>query len=152
MAKYRFRLETLRKLRIARRDESRTKLAEAYQAVQLLEEQQEAIDEEILALQESQRRSASAAVTDVNSLLESQRYQSVLRAQQGTLQDQAKLLAEEVERRRQSVVEADRQVRVLDKLDERGFHQHQQHAMRTEMKALDEIASRRREVNQTWQD
>jgi len=150
MAKYRFRLETLRKLRATQRDELRRKLAEAYQAAEMLAAQQAAVVEEIVALQETQRRTIGDATTDVNRLLEAHRYQAVLRAQQSTLKSQAEVLAGEVERRRQRVLEADRQVRVLDKLDERKQREHQQAALRVEVKELDEIASRTREVNLSW--
>jgi flagellar export protein FliJ len=146
MAKYRFRLATLRKLRESHRDELRGKLAEAFQAAQLLDEQQLAIAEEMIALQESQRRATSGETTSVNALLEAQRYQTVLRAQQGTLRDQTNLLATEVERRRQSVVEADRQVQVLEKLDKRQRLNHQQVQCRVEAREMDEIASRAKEV------
>jgi flagellar FliJ protein len=150
MTKYRFRLATLRKLRAAQRDEMLRKLAEAQEAAAILEQQQVAVAEEIVALQEYQRRSAAGETTDVNRLLEAHRYQAVLRAQQSTLEQQAQVLAEEIERRRQRVVEADRQVRVLDKLDERRRREHQQDSQRAEVKQLDEIASRTREVNRPW--
>ena len=45
------------------------------------------------------------------------------------------------ERRRATLVEADREVRVLDKLEERQRAQHQVAAMRAETKLLDEVAS-----------
>ncbi len=150
MAKFRFRLATLRKLRESHRDELRGKLAEAYHAVHKLEEQQLAIADEILALQDVQRRATKGATTSVNSLLEAQRYQAVLRAQQSTLRDHSKVLSTEVERRRQNVIEADQQVRVLDKLNERRKLEHQQTLNRAEVKELDEIASRSKEVNQSW--
>ena len=150
MAKFRFRLATLRKLRESHRDELRGKLAEAYQAVQKLEEQQLAIADEILALQGVQRRATEGTTTSVNSLLEAQRYQAVLRAQQSTLRDHSKVLSTEVERRRQNVIEADQQVRILDKLNERQRLEHQQTLNRAEVKELDEIASRSKEVNQSW--
>jgi flagellar FliJ protein len=151
MAKYRFRLETLRKLRAAQRDELRRKLAEAHQAVAMLEEQRRAVAEEIVALQHAQRNTTQAPTTDVNRLLEAHRYQAVLRAQQNTLQKQAQLLAEEVERRRERVIEADRQVRVLDKLDERKQREHALASLRAEVKELDEVASRTREATPSWQ-
>ena len=150
MAKFHFRLATLRKLRESHRDELRGKLAEAYQAVQKLEEQQLAIADEILALQDVQRHATKGATTSVNSLLEAQRYQAVLRAQQSTLRDHSKVLSTEVERRRQNVIEADQQVRILDKLNERQRLEHQQTLNRAEVKELDEIASRSKEVNQSW--
>jgi flagellar FliJ protein len=150
MAKYRFRLETLRKLRATQRDELRRKLAEAHQAASMLEEQKFAVAEEIVALQEAQRATTQGASTDVNRLLEAHRYQAVLRAQQSVLQNQAQVLAEEVERRRERVLEADRQVRVLDKLDERKQWEHELASLRAEVKELDEIASRTREVMPPW--
>ena len=150
MARFRFRLATLRKLRESHRDELRGKLAEAYQAVQKLEEQQLVIVDELLALQDVQRRATEGTTTSVNSLLEAQRYQAVLRAQQSTLRDHSKVLSTEVERRRQNVIEADQQVRVLDKLNERQKLEHQQTLNRAEVKELDEIASRSKEVNQSW--
>ena len=150
MAKFRFRLAILRKLRESHRDELRGKLAEAYHAAQKLEEQQLAIADEILALQDVQRRATKGATTSVNSLLEAQRYQAVLRAQQSTLRDHSKVLSTEVERRRQNVIEADQQVRVLDKLNERQRLEHQQILDRAEVRELDEIASRSKEVNQSW--
>jgi len=150
MARFRFRLATLRKLRESHRDELRGKLAEAYQAVQKLEEQQLVIVDELLALQDVQRRATEGTTTSVNSLLEAQRYQAVLRAQQSTLRDHSKVLSTEVERRRQNVIEADQQVRVLDKLNERQRLDHQQTLNRAEVRELDEIASRSKEVNQSW--
>jgi len=146
LKKYRFRLATLRKLREVRRDELRSKLAEAYRAVQLLEDQIATVQDEIIQMQAAQRSAADGTKTDINGLMEAGRYQSVLRMQQTTMQDQIKLLATEVERRRQAVVEADGQVRILDKLEERQKAEHRQEFLRTEVKELDEIGSRRAEV------
>lgn len=151
MAKYRFRLETLRKLRGMHRDEMRRKLAEAMQAAAVLNEQQAAVAEEIAALQNSQRSEIAEVATDVNRLLEAHRYVAVLRGQLATLKSQAELLAEEIERRRERVVEADRQVRALDKLDERKAREHRLEVARAEMKEFDEIALRTREVGAPWQ-
>jgi len=146
LKKFRFRLATLRKLREARRDELRSKLAEAHHAVQLLEDQIAKVQDELLELQVSQRSAIKGTKTDINSLLAAERFQSVLRMQQSTMHDQVKLLATEVERRRQAVVEADIQVRVLDKLEERQKTEHRQKLQQIEIKTLDEIGSQRAEV------
>ena len=150
MAKFRFRLETLHKLRETYRDELRGKLAAAYQAAQILEEQQQSVAAELHALQATQREAITGNQANVNSLLEAQRYQAVLRAQQATLKGQSKLLAEEIERRRQAVMEADRQVRVLDKLRERQLRQFEEDQRRAEVKQLDEFAVQRWEGNASW--
>ncbi len=149
MSKFRFRLSTLRKLREIRRDELRVKLSEASRATQLLDEQIVAVGNEIAELQ-SDQRTAIAGSANVNALLETQRYQAVLRAQRSTMQDQAGILAEEVERRRQAVVEADKEVRILEKLNERQLNEHQKQLQRAEVKELDEVASSRQEVTDVW--
>jgi len=149
MSKFRFRLATLRKLREIRRDELRTKLAEASRATQMLDEQIMAVGSELTNLLNEQR-AAIAGSADVNVLLETQRYQAILRAQQSTMRDQAGILEAEVERRRLAVVEADKEVRLLEKLNERQRNEHQKQLQRAEVKELDEIASSRREVSDRW--
>lgn len=150
MKKFRFRLETLRKIRETHRDEMRSKLAEAYQAVRMLEDQIAMVGREVLELQTAQRNAVDGTKINVNGLLAAGRYQSILRAQQETMQGQIKLLATEVEKRRLVVVEADRQVRVLDKLEERQRAEHRQMLQRVEINEMDEIGSQQTEVESTW--
>jgi len=104
------------------------------------------VRDELLDLLVTQRSAIDHTKTDINGLLVAERYQSVLRMQQSTMQDQVKLLATEVERRRQAVVEADIQVRVLDKLEERQKTEHRKNLEQIEIKELDEIGSQRAEV------
>lgn len=143
MSKYRFRLETLEKLRIAQRDQHRAALADGYRAEQILTDQRAALAAEAAALRESQRVVLGSPRLDVNQLVEAQRYDMVLHAQQQQLKDQSARLAVEVERRRLAVVEADRAVRVLDKLDERRRAEHRKQQERLEHRLLDEVASTR---------
>lgn len=149
MPKYRFRLETLEKLRIAERDERRAALADGYRAEQILAEQRQAVAEEAATLRESQRSALAAPYLNINQLVEAQRYDMVLHAQQKLLADQAHRLAVEVERRRLAVVEADRAVRVLEKLDERRRAEHRKRAEQIEHRQLDEVASTRYRPNQS---
>ncbi len=149
MAKFRFRLATLQKLREVRRDELRIKLAEAIRATQMLDEQISAVSSELVELQNTQR-AAIAGSANVNTLMETQRYQAVLRSQQSTMIEQAGILAAEVERRRQVVVESDKEVRVLEKLYDRQRDEHRKNLQRAEVKELDEIASSNREASDLW--
>lgn len=144
MSKYRFRLETLQKLRSARRDELRGALADAYRAEQILADQRTAVVVAMTELREARRAALVVARMDVNQVLETQRYETVLEAQQKLLGEQAQRLAIEVERRRLAVVEADRSVRVLEKLDERRHAEFRAEQARQETKELDEIALLRR--------
>jgi flagellar FliJ protein len=144
MAKYRFRLETLQKLRNAQRDERRAALADGYRAEQILAERREVLAVELADLQASQRAALTAPYTNINQLVEAQRYEMILDAQGKQLQEQAARLTVEVERRRLALVEADRDVRVLDKLDERRHTEHRQQQARRDAKILDEVAVMRR--------
>ena len=143
MAKYQFRLETLQKVREARRDQQRAALAEAFRAEQVLADHQAALAAEDVELRELQRAAAVGPIVDVNRLLEAQRYELVLKARGQELAGQQAVLATESERRRQALVEADRDVRALELLDERHRHEHQRHQRRSEQKQLDEVAVQR---------
>ena len=144
MAKYRFRLATLQKVREARRTQQRQALAEAFRAEQVLSESRVALTAEEAELRAMQRSASAGKYLDVNRLLEAQRYEMLLKARGQELAKQATLLAAETERRRQVLVEADRDVRVLELLDERHREEHSRRRQRTEMKQLDEAAQNRR--------
>ncbi len=150
MAKYRFRLATLQRLREIHRDELRSKLAEAIQAQEVLDQQLVEVGNELDRLQTARREAVAGGRTDINQLLASQRYHQVLLAQQATMTEQARLLALEAERRRQNVVEADQEVRVLERLHERQVASFRQEELRREMKVLDEVAARRRGGETVW--
>lgn len=144
MAKYRFRLETLRKLRASHRDALRGALADAYRAEEVLGERRAAIADEQAHVREIQRRALGGGHLDVNRLIEAQRYEMILKAHEQLLAEQSATLAVETDRRRTALVEADRAVRVLDLLDEKKKNQHRRAELRMETKELDEIASIKR--------
>lgn len=147
MSKFHFRLATLQKLRETHRDEMRAKLAEAFQAEKLLEERIQAIHDEASVLQQARRDSLQIQKTNVNQLLSSQRYSAVLRGQISTMQQQTQTIAVEIEKRRLALVEADKEVRVLEKLCEKQLQAHRKQAMVAEAKVMDEIASKPQEFN-----
>jgi flagellar FliJ protein len=141
MAKYKFRLDTLQKVREAHRDQQRASLAEAFRAERVLAENRAQLVAEEHELRELQRSATDEKYLDVNRLLEAQRYELLLKAQSQELAKQAILLAAETERRRQMLVEADREVRVLELLDERHHSAHIRGEQRAETKRLDDVAT-----------
>jgi flagellar FliJ protein len=143
MARFRFRLATLKRLREAHRDELHARLAEAYEADRILAEQRAAVAADAAALALDRRRLSETGSVDVTRLLEAQRYQLSLEAQSRAMAEQAQRLAVEVESRRQAVVEADRDVRVLDRLRERRLAQHRHAEQAAEAKRFDEVAAAR---------
>jgi flagellar FliJ protein len=144
MAKYKFRLATLQKVREARRTQQRQALAEAFRAEELIAESRDALASEAAELRAVQRAAAQGKYLDVNRLVEAQRYDLLLKARDQELAKQAILLAAETERRRRLLVEADREVRVLERLDERHRDEHNRQTQHAEQKQLDEAASNRR--------
>lgn len=143
MAKYKFRLASLQRIREARRSQQRQALAEAFRAEEVLTETRAAIAAEEAELRALQREACGGKYLNVNRLLEAQRYELLLKARSQELAKQALLLAAETERRRQLLVEADRDVRVLERLDQRQREEHNLLARREEIKQLDEAAQNR---------
>src|SRR5687768_13955120 len=137
MAKYRFRLSAVQKVREARRDRERAALAEAFRAEEVLADRTSALSAEAAELQSLQRSARAEPVLDVNRLLEAQRYELVLKARAADLAQQQAMLGVETERRRQQLIEADRDVRVLERLDERHRQEYRLQERRIEMKQLD---------------
>ncbi len=143
MKPYKFRLATVQRLREAHRDTQRMRLVEAQQAADLLNEQRQMVAQEIEGQQLFQRELVAKPRLDVGLLSEAQRYELLLRSQQTSLAEQANTIATEVERRRLSLAEAERDVKTLEKLDERQREQHRYMADRAETKLMDELAMQR---------
>ena len=78
---------------------------------------------------------------NIDRLVEARRYELVTTAQQRNIGQQRETVAAEIERRRQALVEADREVRVLEKLRERQAEQYRRDEEGREAKRLDEVAS-----------
>jgi flagellar FliJ protein len=140
MSSFRFRLETLLRLRLADRDQRRAELAKAQRAEDVLLVQADGLARERAETCELSRKLASPGAADVDRLIASHRYELVLKARAGQLAGQLEQVRAEVSRRRQVLVEADRQVRVLEKLREKQQTAHNLREERREQKLLDERA------------
>ncbi len=140
MAGFTFRLAALLRLRESRRDACRAALAESQRCDDVLQKQFDGLGRELDALRIFCRLKASPGVVDIDRLVDAQRYELVTRAQQQEVARQRQTLAAEIEHRRQALVEADREVRVLEKLRQRQAEQHHREEERRESKRLDEVA------------
>jgi flagellar protein FliJ len=143
MGKFKFRLATVLKLREAARDERRAALAEAYRVDSLLQQRLQQMDEEFTLLKDRCRRAVSPGLVEIDQLVEAQRYEITLKAQQAQLVQQRESVAGEIERRREALAAANRDVRVLEKLRESQVWRHRQEENRQEIKQLDEVAQQR---------
>jgi flagellar protein FliJ len=150
MARQRFRLETLLRLRETAREQRQRALAEAYQAEGQLEQHRSEIEAELANVRNNYREASQPGRMDVDRLMAAQRYELSLHAQAQQLADQQRLLGEETQRRRDALVEADRQVKVLERLKEVHRERNREIDRKTEEKFLDEVAARTvREARQT---
>jgi flagellar protein FliJ len=140
MSNFRFRLETLLRLRRAQRDQRRADLAKAIRAEEMLRAQDRSVAQQQNQAAQRGRQLKSPGAADVDALLHAHRYELVLTAQRRQLATQIAQVQAEAERRRQLLVEADRELRVLEKLRERQAVAHRLKETRLEAKQLDEIA------------
>lgn len=149
MAEFKFRLETLLKLRCAARDERRAALAEAYEAEALLRQQIEQTENQLNEAKTKLRDASKPGAINVDDLLGGHRHELMLHAQIAQLQVTQNQLNDESEQRRRLLVEADKQVRTLEKLKVRQHDDHVAEQRKREYKAMDEIATVRfgRELN-----
>jgi flagellar protein FliJ len=139
MARFKFRMAMLLKLREAARDERRAELAKAYRADEVLAENQGRVDAEMRAMAERCRKAVGPGPIDLDVLIGTHRYEIMLKTQQRHLSEQRAKLAEEIERRRLALLAANRDVRVLEKLREHQLEQHNQAEYRADIKRLDEV-------------
>jgi flagellar FliJ protein len=131
------------KLREAARDERRAALAEAYRVDSVLEQRLQQVADEYVRLKDQCRRAAGPGPVAIDRLVEAQRYEVSLKSQQLQLAGQRETVAAEIERRREALVAASRELRVLEKLRENQAGRHRQEENRQEIKQLDEVAQQR---------
>ena len=144
MAQFQFRLHPVVRLRLAERDDRRARLAEAYHAERILRDRLEQAVAERNTIRSLVRTASSPGQVNVDALLQTHRYELIVAAQVFAIEQQLVQVAAEVERRQQALVEADRQVRVLEKLRERRLAEFQQLELKREIRQLDEIVQRER--------
>ncbi len=137
---FRFRLETLLRLRLAERDQRRAELAKALRAEELLRGEERTLEDQQIEAAARSRQLKSPGAANVDALLEIHRYEAVLAAQRQLLKQQIAQVEVETERRRQALVEADRQLRVLEKLRERQADIWKKETEREAVKQFDELA------------
>jgi flagellar export protein FliJ len=142
MKKFQFRLHSLVRLREAARDERRAQLAEALRIVASLEEEMRQLRSKLDEAR--QMHTAPQGAVDIDRLLVAERYEMVLLLEKSKFEQQLASMNAEVEKRRQALVWADQDVRVLEKLKETQFQRWRAGAERDALDHLDEIAGRLR--------
>jgi flagellar export protein FliJ len=133
-------MSTLLRLRELTRDERRASLAEAHRADEELARQLAQIDAEQQRLRDECRKAAVPGIIAVDRLVEAHRYVVGLQTRESELQEQRESLAAEIDRRRQSLVKADQDVQVIEKLQNRRLRIQRLEEERLQAKQIDEAA------------
>lgn len=142
MKRFTFRLQKLWHLRRGVEGRRRQELGEALASQTRAEERAS----ELAAVSRSERmelrRLSSAGEVDVGAVGRRRRYAGLVDLKLASARERVGLAEEEVKRRRESLLDARRQRRALDKLRERRWSQYLRAAERAEQQELDEAASR----------
>lgn len=143
MSRFNFRLASLLKLRVHAREAKQTELAAALRRLKLIEQTRGEVHDELRQLEIHMRTSKAGSTLDVDRLLDGHRYQLALTARVAELTRAIGDAQKEVDRCRLKLVEADRDVKVLEKLHEQQLSDHRRSLEMREMNQLDETAVQR---------
>ena len=140
-----FRLEPLISIRNNVLKECQAELAKAYHARSILEEALTEVEHQMAEGVSIVRSQTQAGQTvNVNDLLGFRRQEMFLQAQQNDLRQKIHIVDEEINRRRAAVAEANKELKVVEKLKEKRYEKYQEEENKAETKYMDEIAGHRR--------
>jgi flagellar protein FliJ len=114
---FRFRLQSIVRLRERDRDEAAEAMRQALRAKQILEVQVSEIETE-REQQNKLRIATNSGSVDFQKMIDAQRYQIFLDSQVAELHGQISLIEQECQRRRARLVKCEQAVRSLEKLEE----------------------------------
>ena len=142
--KFKYRLAPLLKIRENIRAERQAELNKAYEAARIVETEIERVQKELVRNNELGREAIQQGQISVDYLLALRRHEALLLAQQSQAQNDLEQIRQQIELRRAALMEADRDVKVLEKLREKMKTRHLQEEALLELKQMDEIAGQRR--------
>jgi len=140
---FKFRLEPLIKIRKDTLQERQSELAQAYDARNILEGYLKEIERQLLEGTATAREMMQPGqAVNVDHLLGLRRQEMFLRANQDDLKQKAQIIDEEIERRRDAVIEANKELKIVEKLKEKRYEKYLAEEKRADTKEMDEIAGR----------
>lgn len=142
MARFEFRLRALLGIREAQRDAQRSQLAELLAAEERLRDQKAGVAAELRNELSARRDATAQGRLDVDRLRAANLFEHALRGELQVLGQRQQALESLVAEQQAALVEAQRQVRVLEKLRERQQQQHDAAQQAAESRMLDEVGAR----------
>jgi flagellar export protein FliJ len=118
MPQFHFRLDKVHLVRQNTRQQRRVELLEAQQAEDQIAAQVADLQSELQTLRGHVQLAGAPGQLNLDNLRHAQRYERTLRGELDSAQSRRETLLAEVERRRQALVEADRDVKVLDRYEQ----------------------------------
>jgi flagellar export protein FliJ len=140
MALFRYRLAPMLRVRENERDRYRIELAAAQREESRIAARISQLNDELTLLQRRIQQAAGPGPVDIERLRNAQRHQQQLKADLQQLEIKRREAEAEVDRRRQTLLEADRQVRTLEMHREQQLARYRLEEHKCETKRLDEFA------------
>jgi len=140
---FHFRLARLLRLRETARDESRQNLSAAQQAEDRIRARIAALNDTLTSLRAQTANASQPGTIEVQRLLEADRYEITVQSQLQVALDQLQAASAEVDRCQDVLVEADREVKKLEKLRQHQVSLYERDENRRAIKQFDEAAARR---------
>jgi flagellar FliJ protein len=138
MRRFIFRLQSVLEVRATARRECRARLAELFAAARELDGRRRSVERELAAAVQL-RQAGQNGPLDVQHLASVQRYEQLLRGDLAIVGEQIQALEQRIERERQSLIAADRQMRLLERLREKQLARHRQQESASESRELDDL-------------
>jgi flagellar FliJ protein len=141
MSKFNFRLETLLKLKVTVRDQRNAELKEILTAQDTLIQQKKELDAEVQSALGQTLEDAKPGLLDVDRLISG--HQELLRLKMAVKEkiQLERQLEPHIKQRQQALIDADQEVRILEKHKENQSQQHLQVLNEREAKQMDELAT-----------
>ncbi len=137
-----FRLQTVLRLRLNHQEERQAELAQVVQAIQILQGQMKDVQQQLVDI-ENELRTASTQQLNVDHLMALRRHQSDTRGVLQQLEEQQHLVEQEIERRQNRLREANRDVQVIETLEQQHRDAQFAHMLKREQETLDDFAQKR---------
>jgi flagellar export protein FliJ len=137
-----FRLDALERLRRQQREQCQLDVSAAEEAKRGLATELVLVESRLVELQAVMRSGASPGQVDLQRLCSQGDFCKRLQTQLTQLGQQRAQLEDEIARRRRALVEADRELKTLEKLRERQHQQHETGSRRADQRLQDDAAAR----------
>jgi len=143
MSRFQFRFEALLRLRENERDAARQEISDAFRALDILEEQQFALEQQRQQLRVDSQQRIARPQFSVDTLLNQGRYDLQLQAEIQAIQKNCATVQREIERRQAKLQAADVEVKRLERLREKQLRDWSIAELAAQQKEFDELASMR---------